>query len=112
MTTIQTIKKALTQRIFWGFTLGLSCGVATPGLSAEQITFRVPLQTGGIAFDHEVSVTLAHLEHFAKTGEMPLDIRSYVSQYLAQQNITVEQVQKQLNRPIQVNPDGELSNSD
>jgi Alpha/beta hydrolase of unknown function (DUF1400) len=111
MFTIQTgvklmpsISNWLFRVSFWSLALGLSFGVAAPGLAAKTIVFPdrySSLISGG-------AIEVAELEDFVNTGNVPSNFSvlagslSSIAQINGDEQSSVQKIREQLSQPISI----------
>ncbi|MEG4343116.1 alpha/beta hydrolase [Microcoleus sp. A003_D6] len=93
-----SISNWVVRGIFWSLGLGLSCGVATPGLAAKTVTI----------LDGTNPVEVADLENFANTGNISLSLKDWEEVFSITTNNNGESIslvlRKQLNQIISLDP--------
>jgi hypothetical protein len=98
-----SISNWLVRGSFWSLVLGLSCGVAAPGLAAKTIV--LPNEYSLLIPDGEVKVV--ELEDFVKIGQLPSDLKllaNFLSFYGVNGESLLQKFQQQLNKPISIDP--------
>lgn len=111
MSAIQTgvklmpsISNWLVRGSFWILALGLSCGVAAPGLAAKTIV--LPDEYSSTSSVREIKI--AELENFVNTGNAPSNfivlagLLSSIAQINGDEQSLVEKIREQLREPISI----------